>query len=184
MAAGEPRVRAWWGKSTLARVRAHEHGSILIGAVGHELVDLIEHSTRLTWIPMSTHAAMCERLIAQVGPRKFVAIMSAPDPDPAVTANMQARLDSLGQEPLVLLKHTASMWADVAIDAGTLTVTSDSDRSATLSFENLPPTAMGGWLKLTLEALVERALRATLMEGKITVAGSTASRMLSLHVTW
>lgn len=184
MAAGEARVRAWWGKTTLARVRAHPHGPLMLTAVGSELIDLFDQSTRLSWVPMIKHAQLCERLIRQVGERKFVMIMTAPDPDPAVAANMQARLGTYGRDPLVLLKHTATMWTDVTADAGTLVVTAEGEREALLSFEHLPSIAMGGWLKLSFEALIERALVATEAQGTITSEASSASRMIALRVTW
>ena len=182
--ADEPRVRAWWGKTTLARVRAQPQADELLAAIGNELVELFEHSTRLAWIPMTQHAALCERLLAHVGARRFVEILSTPEPDPVVAANMQARIGVVGDDPLVLLRHTANIWADIAADAGTLVVSSEGPTSALLSLENLPPVAMSGWLKLSFEALVARALRATHVKGKVETSGSTASRMLAIRVSW
>lgn len=184
MAVSEPRVRAWWGKTTLARVRSQAQGEALLATVGDELLELVEQSTRLGWIPLTKHAALCDRLLGQLGPERFVQIMSEPDPDPAVTANMQARLGAMGDDPLVLLKHTASMWSDITADCGSLTVVQDDAQSARLELEGLPAIAMGAWLKLSLEALVQRALRATGKTGRIEVSASTASRMMSLRVSW
>ncbi len=184
MAGDEPRVRAWWSKTTLSRFRAQSESASLLKVIGPELVELVDQSTRLAWVPMKQHAALCDRVIAQVGSRRFVEILSTQESDPVVAANMHARLHAIGDGPLVLLRHTATIWADISADAGRLVVTSDSPHSAELSLENLPPVAMTGWLKLSFEALIHRALQATGSKGKVQASSSTASRMLSLRVTW
>jgi len=184
MAADEPRVRAWWSKTTLARFRAQDESAILLKVIGPELIELVDQSTRLAWVPMTKHAALCDRVIAQVGSRRFVEILSSVEPDPVVAANMQARLGVIGDDPLVLLRHTATIWADISADAGRLEVTSDGPCSAQLSLENLPSVAMTGWLKLSFEALIRRAFRATSSQGTVEASSSAASRMLALRVTW
>lgn len=180
----QPRVRAWWSQTTLARIRAVPEATVLEQAIGSELLTLIDRSGRLDWLPMTTHAACCDRVIAKLGAASFVAILSAPEADPVFAANLKARVEVVGDNPLQLMRHTASTWAEVATDAGILTVIADGPRAATLSFEDLPPTAARLWFKLSFQALIQRALRATGVNGKIEASSSAALRTLSLRASW
>lgn len=184
MSALEPRVRAWWTQTTLTRIRAAPEAAVLEGVIGSELLTLIDRTARLDWLPMTAHAAMCDAVIAQLGVASCVAILGAPEPDPVFAAKLKARLEVVGDSPLQLMRHTANTWEEMAADAGRLTVISESPRSATLHFEDLPPTAARLWFKLSFQALVQRALRATGATGKIEASSSTALRTLSLRVSW
>jgi len=184
MADAVPRMRAWWSQTTLMRIRAMPEADALLEAIGSELVAKVERCARLDWIDMTQHAALCHSVIGRVGSASFVAILCARETDAVFAANLKARVEVVGDSPLSLMRHTASTWDEIVADAGTLTVSSEGPRSALLTFDDLPPVALRGWFKLSFQALMQRALRASGQQGNIEASSSAALRNLILRVSW